>query len=107
MKLKNRRPDRGRKLTASFALAMATVLVSAVLADEPYQFIITPGYDPAVYSTNTCSIVSSTATSLTTGTLSLPAAEPSSLEARFRTWLESLGTALKSTKFRHFKINFH
>ncbi len=74
MKLKNRRPDRGRKLTASFALAMATVLISAVLADEPYQFIKTPGYDPAVYSTNTCSILSSTATSLTTGTLSFPAA---------------------------------
>ena len=96
------------KRLLAMIIGIAAVFVPLMSsADEPYQFIITPGYDPAVYSTNTCSIVSSTASPLTTGTLSLPAAEPSSLEARFRTWLESLGTALKSTKFRHFIINFH
>ena len=87
-------------------IAATTLFAPLMVLSDTYQFIITPGYDPAVYSTNDCSIVSSTSSSLTTGTLSLPA-EPSSLEARFRTWLESLGTRLKSTKFRHFIINFH
>ena len=49
---------------------------------------------------------SSSSTSLVSGTP--PKAMASgSLEARVRTWLDSLGTALKSTKFRHFIINFH
>ena len=42
---------------------------------------------------------------LATGTYSTPAAS-SSLEARFRTWLKSLGTSLKSTRFRHLIIVF-
>ena len=87
--------------------AAVMLLVPLVASADDYQYIITPGYDPVVYSTNDCSIVSSTVSSLMTGTLSLPTAEPSSIEARFRTWLESLGTRLKSTKFRHFIINFH
>ncbi len=95
----------GCKLIASITVAVA--MASAAFADEPYQYIITPGYDLALYSTNTCSVVSSTATTLMTGTLSLPAAEPSSLEARFRTWLESIGIALKSTPYRHFCLSFH
>ena len=87
--------------------AAAMLLVPLAASADTYQFIITPGYDPVVYSTNDCSTVSSMASSLATGTSSLPAAEPSSIEARFRTWLESLGTRLKSTPFRHFIINFH
>ena len=83
-----------------FVGTVAMLLVPMVASADDYQFIVTPGYDPVVESTNTCSIVASTASSLTTGALSLPAAETSSLEARFRTWLESLGTRLKSTKFR-------
>ncbi len=91
------------RLMAAVVMAFAT----AAFADEPYQYIKTPGYDPFVYSTNTCSIEASSASSLATGTHALPAAEPSGFEARFRTWFESLGTRLKSTKFRHFIINFH
>ena len=90
------------RLLAVVAMAFAT----AAFADEPYQYIKTPGYDPAIYSASNSSAVASSSTSLTTGTLSLPAAEPSSLEARFRTWLESVGTALKSTKFRSIVISF-
>ena len=40
--------------------------------------------------------LSSPNTSLATGTYSTPAAEPIALEARFRTWLESVGIALRS-----------
>ena len=87
--------------------AAAMLLASLAVLADTYQFIITPGYDPVVASTNACSIVASSASSLATGTSSLPAAETSSIEARFRTWLESLGTRLKSTKFRHFIVNFH
>ena len=86
--------------------AMIFAFSSATLADEPYQYIKTPGYDPAIYSTSNCSAVASAAAPLTTGTQSLPA-EPSSLEARFRTWLESLGIRLKSTSFRYFVIKFN
>ena len=87
------------KLLLMLTGAAAMLLVPLVASADDYQFIVTPGYDPAVASTNTCSIVASTASSLTTGALSRPAAEPSSLEARFRTWLESLGTNVDSTKF--------
>lgn len=83
-----------------FVGTVAMLLVPLAASADTYQFIITPGYDPVVASTNTCSVVASSASSLDTGTSSLPAAEPSSIEARFRTWLESLGTRLKSTKFR-------
>ena len=39
---------------------------------------------------------SSSSAALATGTYSTPTAEPISLEARFRTWLESVGIALRS-----------
>ena len=54
-------------------IAATTLFAPLMVLSDTYQFIITPGYDPAVYSTNDCSIVSSTSSSLTTGTLSLPA----------------------------------
>jgi len=93
------------KLFAVIAcLIVAGLQPFAVHADEPYEYIVTPGYNPVLYSTNTCSIVASSGSSLTTGTSSLPAAEPSGFDARFRTWLESLGTRLKSTEFRSFII---
>ena len=88
------------KPTSALAVVTAMALASAAFADDPVPFIKTPGYDPAFYSTNTCSIVASAASSLKTGTLSLPAATPSAVEARYRTWLESPGTRLRSTKFR-------
>ena len=98
-----------RTSVVCFSCILATVAMtfaSAAFTDEPYQYIKTPGYDPAIYSASNSSAVASSSTSLTTGTQSLPAAEPSSLEARFRTWLESIGTALKSTKFRSIVISF-
>ena len=90
----------------SILMMIGIVAMASTAWADTYQYIRTPGYDPVLYSTNTCSVMASTASPLTTGTLSLPA-EPSGLEARFRTWLESLGTRLKSTKFRHFVINFY
>lgn len=78
-------------------VAMASL---SLRADEPYQYIVTPGYDPAAASLVDSSSASSSAVGFTTGVLSAPAAEAVSLEARFRTWLESLGIALKSTRFR-------
>lgn len=74
----------------------ALCIATGAFADE-YRFIITPGYDPALCSTNTCSVVSSASSHLTTGTSSLPAAEPSAIEARSRTWLESIAVGLKTT----------
>ena len=69
-----------------------------------YQYLVSG--NPETAATVNSSPRSSSSTSLVSGTP--PKATASvSLEARFRTWLESLGTALKSTKFRHFIINFH
>ena len=102
--------NNSRTLRGTFALVLAICLTTVSLlsrADEPYQYIITPGYDPDAASLVDTSSVSSPAVAFVSGTLSTPAAEAVSLEARFRTWLESLGIALKSTKFRHFIINFH
>ena len=93
-------------LSGYIRLIMVMASTSAAFADEPYEYIKTPGYDPAIYSASNSSAFASSSTSLTTGTLSLPAAESSSLETRFRTWLESVGTALKSTKFRSIVISF-
>ena len=50
-------------------------------------------------------VIPSSSGSLCTGTLSAPAVEAVSLEARFRTWLNSLGTALKSTRFCGFFLD--
>ena len=80
---------------------------SAALADEePYEYIKTPGYDPAIYSTNTCSAMTSEASPLVSGTLALMDVFESALEARFRTSLEGGGTRLDSTKIKRFIIIF-
>ena len=92
-----------RTLRGTFALVLAICLTTVSLlsrADEPYQYIITPGYDPDAASLVDTSSVSSPAVAFVSGTLSTPAAEAVSLEARFRMWLESLGVALKSTRFK-------
>ena len=86
---------------------MAIVCTLTNLADEEdYQFIISNGYDPIFESTNNCSVKASDARSFTTGTLSFQLAVPFTLEARFRTWFESVGRALNTTKYRHFSISF-
>ena len=83
-------------------LAASALLVRASLgatADEPYQFIIS-GSPVANVSYSAVSA----GTVLTTATVKAESSA-SSLEARFRTWLESIGTALKSTRFRGFFID--
>ena len=47
---------------------------------------------------------SSSSGSICSGTLSTPSQQAISLEARFRTWFKSLGTALNSTVFTGFSI---
>ena len=81
---------------AAVALMAGMILASA---KGDYTFIIS-GW-PAV---NNSSSLSSQATSLETSTCS-EASEGKGLEARFRSWLESIGTALKSTRFFGFYID--
>ena len=84
---------------AFLAAVLAGMLPSASCAAETYQYIITPGYDPAAASLVDSSSAASAAVSVAIGVHSSPAAA-SPLEARFRTWLESLGRALRSDRFR-------
>ena len=85
---------------AALLVAVLTgMLPSSSCAAEPYQYIITPGYDPAAASLVDSSSAASAGVSVSISTLSTPTAA-SSLETRFRTWLESLGRALRSDKFR-------
>ena len=74
-----------------------------VVDGKTYQFLISG--NPETAASEDSNTASSTSVALCTGTLSAPAAVAISLEARFRTWLESLGTALKSTRFRGFFID--
>ena len=77
------------------AVICAAMAVLSARADDPYQYILTPDYDPAVASLAESSAASSEATGFSTGTVAArTAAAP--LEARFRTWLESVGIALRS-----------
>ena len=68
----------------------------AVLADT-YQYIISG--DPMAAATEDSCAVSSVATSLVTATESTRSAA-SPIEARYRTWDESDGIALRSDKYR-------
>ena len=83
---------------ASFALLVAVVVValSPSLADESYRFIISG--DPVAAASADSSESASSGTALVTGTLSSPSSL-ASLEARYRTWDESDGIALRSDKF--------
>ncbi len=82
---------------------LAAMCVLSAVSAYAYQYIVTEGYDPVLYSTNTCSRKVSAGLAIDTGTLSLRAC-PSMLDARFRTWRESDGKALKSTKFKSLRI---
>ena len=73
----------------------AMVLPIAAFADT-YQFIISG--DPVAAAMADSRTVPSAATSLQTGTLSTPTAAVS-MEARYRTWDDSDGIALRSDKF--------
>ena len=62
---------------------------------KTYKFWVS-GEKAEVATKNESAESSSSSASLATGTYSTPAAEPIALEARFRTWLESVGIALRS-----------
>ena len=66
---------------------------------KTYKFWVS-GTKAEIATKNYSAESSSDNAALATGTYSTPAAEPISLEARFRTWLESIGTSLNSTLFR-------
>ena len=68
---------------------------------KTYKFWVS-GTKAEVAALSSSSHYSSTSRSLCSGTFSTPSAEPIALEARFRTWFESLGTALRSDKFKGF-----
>ena len=72
-------------------------LVSLMASADEYQFIISG--DPVAAATVDSSTAVSSGTSLVTGTLATSTAA-ASLEARYRTWDESDGVALRSDEFK-------
>jgi len=95
----------GHKSAALLAVGIvfcAAAMPIAVLADT-YQFIIFG--DPVAAATADSRSVASTATALVTATRSGGSAA-SPIEARFRTWDESDGIALRSDKYRATMIIF-
>ena len=77
----------------------ATVTYTEGGVQKTYQFWVS-GTKAEIATKNYSDESPSSAVSLETGTYSTPTAEPISLEARFRTWLESVGTALRSDVLR-------
>lgn len=65
---------------------------------QTYQFWVS-GTKAEVATFANSSLVSSSSGPICSGTLSTPSQEAISLEARFRTWFKSLGTALRSDKW--------
>lgn len=86
-----------------WTMAFAAVFVVAVayLAKADYQYIVS-GYPV----NNPCSSLASDGLPLATGCYTYRSAE-SPLEARFRTFLESAGSKLLSTKFIGLQIVIH
>ena len=72
---------------------------------KTYQFWVS-GTKAEIATKNESAESSSSSASLATGTYSTPAAQPIALEARFRTWLESMGTSINSTLMRGFLLIF-
>lgn len=83
--------------------AAAMLLVPMAALADAYQFIISG--DPVAASTEGCRVVASSGASLETGMLTTPTTADS-LEARYRTWYESNGTALRTDKPRGMTICF-
>lgn len=74
---------------------------------EPVEYRFWVSGDKAEVATKTRSSSSaSSCTALATGTYSTPAAQPIALEARFRTWLESIGTSIESSPLGFLLIIF-
>ena len=82
------------KAVVSAAAIVASAIIPFVANADGYQFIVS-GYPAA----NVSYSAASSGTSLVTATRKQPTAAQS-LEARYRTWDESDGIALRSDKFR-------
>ena len=96
-KMQTKRQNCG-KLAAIVVVTAAALMPSRA---DTYQFIISG--DPIAAATVDSCAVASSATALVTGTYSAStAAAP--LEARYRTWDESDGIALRSDKRRGFML---
>ena len=80
-------------LIGTTIMSFASLMSSA----DEYRFIISG--DPVAAATVGSSAAVSSGTSLVTGTLATPATAVS-LEARYRTWDESDGIALRSDEFK-------
>jgi len=88
---------------ALFSAALAGMLPMASFAE--YQYILTPGYDPAAASIVDSSSRTSAASGLAIGRASASTVS-APLELRFRTWLKSLGTSLRSDKIKSIMLIF-
>lgn len=113
---------KSRKACVAFAAAVLVAVALPTLADtdvygneivtytedgvqKTYQFWVS-GAKAEIATKNESDEASSSSPSLVTGTYSTPSAESISLEARFRTWLESLGTSLRSNALRGIMMIF-
>ena len=90
----------GKRYSCRFIVAFVAVAALSPLHADTYQFIVSC-YPAANESYSAASAGTPLATTTQSGK---SAASP--IEARFRTWLESIGTALKSTKLSTFVISF-
>lgn len=86
---------------ALFVVVAAAAAAPPVLSADGYQFIVTG--DPVAASTADSSTAVSPSASLETGALAAKTTA-GSLEARYRTWDESGGEALRSDKALAFTI---
>ena len=93
-----------RQLTAICAAAM--LLASLAASADAYQYIITPGYDPAVASTNGCGLAVSAASSIATGKVPAPGVTSGETTSRYRTLIASNASALNARKWRQWYIDF-
>ena len=114
--MRSTKPKFGNRRKVALLAAVATSAVMSLSANaetdiygneikevdgKTYKFWVA-GTKAEVAALSSSSHYSSTSRSLCSGTFSTPSAEPIALEARFRTWFEALGTALRSDKFKGF-----
>ena len=97
-----RRPGLG-KAVLGVATALAIATAPQATSADGYQYIIS-GNPVAAATENSC-VVASSGTALVTGTRAAPTTA-AQLEARFRTWDESDGIALRSDKVLAFTLVF-
>ena len=82
------------------------MLAPLAASADAYQYIITPGYDPAVASTNGCGLAVSSASSIATGKVPAPGVASGETTSRYRTLTASNVSALNARKWRQCYIDF-